>query len=359
MQSMAKEVWYFTQVSGTDEGRRFKSRDLDRAGILVTFPAGHPQWSSEPQAHHKRVTLQKWRPGTPEPKSPPCVWLEQKEGSKRNRGRKSREGGRERERERGRRRRPRAHSEGQKCSTDDEIGGAVERANRPLFHHMSNTARKCICTGDGVEGGKTGGREQKMGGRWRDIRREREKEWEGSKRKLWEGWRRKNDTEIHSSGSAQTQCAHFHAILGYIRLREEEGHAEDTLVEGEVNLIPLFRHRPVCSNSNMSNRLSKIHAFGWEQGIRTKIWLGWGSGVVVVVVVVAVVRMQIEEAPLCTDGDPMPGSACGGEGREGGEGRRVLGGEGVPSLCLVGGGGAEKEKQAVLVQPGCEEGPQI
>ncbi|KAG7230920.1 hypothetical protein INR49_024948 [Caranx melampygus] len=35
-------------------------------------------------------------------------------------------------------------------------------------------------------------------------------------------------------------------------------------------------------------------------------------------------RMQIEEAPLCTDGDPMPGSACGGEGREGGEERRVL-----------------------------------
>lgn len=70
-------------------------------------------------------------------------------------------------------------------------------------------------------------------------------------------------------------------------------------------------------------------------------------------------RMQIEEAPLCTDGDPMPGSACGGEGREGGEGRRVSGGEGVPSLCLVGGGGSEKEKPAVLVQPGCEEGPQI
>lgn len=35
-------------------------------------------------------------------------------------------------------------------------------------------------------------------------------------------------------------------------------------------------------------------------------------------------RMQIEGAPLCTDGDPMPGSACGGEGREGGEERRVL-----------------------------------
>lgn len=32
-------------------------------------------------------------------------------------------------------------------------------------------------------------------------------------------------------------------------------------------------------------------------------------------------RMQIEEAPLCTDGDPMPGSACGREGREGGEER--------------------------------------
>lgn len=94
----------------------------------------------------------------------------------------------------------------------------MERANRPLFHHMSNTARKCICTGDGLEGGKTGGREQKMGGRWRDIRREREKEWEGSKHKLWEGWRRKNDTEIHSSGNAQTHCAHFHAILGYIRV---------------------------------------------------------------------------------------------------------------------------------------------
>lgn len=40
--------------------------------------------------------------------------------------------------------------------------------------------------------------------------------------------------------------------------------------------------------------------------------------------------MQIEEAPLCTDGDPMPGSACGAERREGGEDRGVLvkGGEG-------------------------------
>lgn len=32
---------------------------------------------------------------------------------------------------------------------------------------------------------------------------------------MWEGWRRKNDTEIHSSSSAQTQSTHFHAILGY------------------------------------------------------------------------------------------------------------------------------------------------
>lgn len=64
-------------------------------------------------------------------------------------------------------------------------------------------------------------------------------------------------------------------------------------------------------------------------------------------------RMQIEEAPLCTDGDPMPGSACGREGREGGEERGVVvkgreGREGclwhwVPSLCLVG-DGAQKRR---------------
>lgn len=53
------------------------------------------------------------------------------------------------------------------------------------------------------------------------------------------------------------------------QLREEEGRAEDTLMEGEVNLILLFHPRLVYSNSNMSNRLSKItHLFGWEQGIR-------------------------------------------------------------------------------------------
>ena len=76
--------------------------------------------------------------------------------------------------------------------------------------------------------------------------------------------------------------------------------------------------------------------------------------------------MQIEEAPLCTDGDPMPGSACGGEGREGGrEERRVLmkGGEeregrGVSGTechhCVWWGEGArKKENQArVLVLPG-------
>lgn len=32
---------------------------------------------------------------------------------------------------------------------------------------------------------------------------------------MWEGWRRKNDTEIYSSSSAQAQCTHLHAILGY------------------------------------------------------------------------------------------------------------------------------------------------
>lgn len=80
-------------------------------------------------------------------------------------------------------------------------------------------------------------------------------------------------------------------------------------------------------------------------------------------------RMQIEEAPLCTDGDPMPGSACGGEGREGGD-RSVgegKGGEGGVSLALSaitvsgGGGGTEKENQATLVLPDSynrEEGPQ-
>lgn len=84
-------------------------------------------------------------------------------------------------------------------------------------------------------------------------------------------------------------------------------------------------------------------------------------------------QMQIEEAPLCTDGDPMPGSACGGEGKGGrrGEERRVSvkgregrRGRGVSGTechhCLVGGGGTEKENQAILVLPGSymREGPQ-
>lgn len=105
------------------------------------------------------------------------MWLEQKEGSRRNRERKRRE--RERESEREERRRQRAHSEGEKCSADDEIGGAAERANQSLFHHMSNTARNCICTGDeGGEGGRKGGREgggiRWVGDRDPEGRRERE-----------------------------------------------------------------------------------------------------------------------------------------------------------------------------------------
>lgn len=54
-------------------------------------------------------------------------------------------------------------------------------------------------------------------------------------------------------------------------------------------------------------------------------------------------RMQIEEAPLCTDGDPMPGSACGGERREGGEGRRVLE-ERECHHCVWWGEGAQKRR---------------
>jgi len=60
-------------------------------------------------------------------------------------------------------------------------------------------------------------------------------------------------------------------------------------------------------------------------------------------------QMQIEEAPLCTDGDPMPGSACGGEGKGGRrgeerrEGCRRREGRGGVSLALsaitVSGGG--------------------
>lgn len=94
---MEKEVWYFTQVSGTDKGGRFKNANLAHARILVTFPTCHPQWSSEPQAHHKQVTLQKWRPSTPD-RTRPITWRNttkisiQTEQTKINTARKSRVG---------------------------------------------------------------------------------------------------------------------------------------------------------------------------------------------------------------------------------------------------------------------------
>lgn len=79
-------------------------------------------------------------------------------------------------------------------------------------------------------------------------------------------------------------------------------------------------------------------------------------------------HMQIEEAPLCTDGDPMPESACGGEGREGGEesvgeGKGEAGGVSLAlsAITVSGGGrGTEKLNQAILVLSGSyirEEGP--
>lgn len=87
----------------------------------------------------------------------------------------------EREKEESERRRQQAHSKGEKSCADDEIGGAAERANQSLFHHMSNTARNCICAGDGGKEGRKGGREHKMGGRWRHRKRERARESEGGK----------------------------------------------------------------------------------------------------------------------------------------------------------------------------------
>lgn len=107
-----------------------------------------------------------------------CGWSKKRGASETEREKEERE----REEER---RRQRAHSEGEKCSADDEIGGAAERANESLFHHMSNTARNCICTGDGGEGGRKGGREHKMGGRRRHRRKESEREGVG-------GWKALN-----------------------------------------------------------------------------------------------------------------------------------------------------------------------
>lgn len=42
--------------------------------------------------------------------------------------------------------RQQAQSEGEKSSSDDEIGGAAERESQTLLDHTSNTARNCICT---------------------------------------------------------------------------------------------------------------------------------------------------------------------------------------------------------------------
>ncbi|KAK5613728.1 hypothetical protein CRENBAI_017153 [Crenichthys baileyi] len=117
------------------------------------------------------------------------------------------------------------------------------------------------------------------------------------------------------------------------------GQAEDMELEGEVNLILPFHHRPACSHSKMSwTPFQNPHLFGWEQGTGAR-------------------RMQIEEAPLCTDGDPMPGTACGAERREGIEDRGLLVKGGVSlalsAITVSGGGwGTEKENQAVLVLPG-------
>lgn len=53
------------------------------------------------------------------------------------------------------------------------------------------------------------------------------------------------------------------------QLIKAKGHAEDMVVEGEVNLILPFHHRPVCSDSKMSKwAFQNPHSFGWEQGIR-------------------------------------------------------------------------------------------
>lgn len=104
-------------------------------------------------------------------------------GAERGEQAKQREEKEERERE-SERRRQRAHSEGEKCSADDEIGGAAERANQSLFHHMSNTARNCICTGDGGrrrEEGREGGSIRWVGDGDTEGKREREGEWEGGK----------------------------------------------------------------------------------------------------------------------------------------------------------------------------------
>lgn len=70
-------------------------------------------------------------------------------------------------------------------------------------------------------------------------------------------------------------------------------------------------------------------------------------------------RMQIEEAPLCTDGDPMPGSACGAERREGGEesvgeGKSRVGGVSLAlsAITVSGGGWGTRKKKRKPSGPG-------
>lgn len=136
-----------------------------------------------------------------------CGWSRKREVTETDRKRRAREE---------ERRRQRAHSEGEESSADDEIGGAAERANQSLIHHMSNTARNCICTGDTGEGGSKGGREHKMGGRWRHRRGEREgvEGIEGRKhcgRGAGGRMTQKSTPPVVRRRSAHTR----HAILGY------------------------------------------------------------------------------------------------------------------------------------------------
>lgn len=77
------------------------------------------------------------------------------------------------------------------------------RTARQTLNHQTNTARKSMCSGDRANE-RAGAAEEREGTRERERQKggEREREEGGA---LWE-WRKKNDTEIHSSGFAQTQC---------------------------------------------------------------------------------------------------------------------------------------------------------
>lgn len=69
----------------------------------------------------------------------------------------------------------------------------------------------------------------------------------------------------HAKGAAGASAAvMWHSLTFYTSF--ERRRVMQRTQEGEVNLILLLRHRPMCSDSNMSNRLSKNpHLFGWEQ----------------------------------------------------------------------------------------------